>query len=110
VWTVSDLAVESAPAVAEPAREAASGEVIYITEHGERIAGIVPADLAAALERLSADELARIADALAETGLDRAAELLDDLADRVTARAAHASIDAGERVIQWEQVKADSNL
>ncbi len=53
---MSDLAVESTPAVAELAREAASGEVIYITEQGQRIAGIVPADLAVALEQLSGED------------------------------------------------------
>jgi antitoxin (DNA-binding transcriptional repressor) of toxin-antitoxin stability system len=110
VWIVSDLAVESTPAVAAPAREAASGEVIYITERGERIAGIVPADLAAALERLSADELSTIADLLADSGLDRVAELLDDLADRAAARAARASIDNGEPVIPWSQVKSEAGL
>lgn len=105
---MTDLAVESTPAVAAPARQAASGEVIYITERGERIAGIVPADVAAALERLSADELAQVADLLADSGLDRVAELLDDLADRATARAARASIEKGEPVIPWSQVKSDA--
>ncbi len=45
---MSGLAVESTPAVAEPAREAASGQFVYITEGGQRVAGIVSAELAAA--------------------------------------------------------------
>ena len=39
---VSDLAVESAPDVAVAAHEAARGQIVYITEHGNRVAGIVP--------------------------------------------------------------------
>jgi antitoxin (DNA-binding transcriptional repressor) of toxin-antitoxin stability system len=92
---MSDLAVESAPGVAEPAREAARGQVIYITEHGQRLAAIVPAAIAAELERLSPDDLA---------------ELLEDFADAAAARHARASIEAGERLISWEQVKADAGL
>ena len=38
--------------LAEVAREAAvSGEVVYLTDHGERLAAIVPAGLAELLER-----------------------------------------------------------
>ena len=40
---MSDLAVENTPAVAASAHEAARGQVVYITEHGERLAAIVPA-------------------------------------------------------------------
>jgi antitoxin (DNA-binding transcriptional repressor) of toxin-antitoxin stability system len=110
VCSMSDLAIESTPAVAEPAREAASGEVIYITEHGERIAGIVPANLAVALEQLSADELDTLAGAMADSGLTNVAELLDDLADRARARAVRAGIEAGEPMIPWEQAKTDLGL
>jgi antitoxin (DNA-binding transcriptional repressor) of toxin-antitoxin stability system len=86
---MSDLAVETTPAVAGPAREAAHGQVVYITDHGERIAAIVPARIAAELERMSPDELA---------------ELLEDFADAAAAREARASIEAGEPVVSWEQV------
>ena len=96
---VSELAVESAPAVEGAAREAAEGQVIYITERGERLAAIIPADLAAALERLSAGELEEMSTVAAYAGHERLAELLEDLADRAITRDARASIDAGEPVI-----------
>jgi antitoxin (DNA-binding transcriptional repressor) of toxin-antitoxin stability system len=104
---VSDLAVESAPAVAEPAREAASGEVVYITEHGERIAGIVSAELAAALERLSADELEDAAAAAAAAGHDDAAEFLEDLADRAAVLESRADPGPG---ISWDEVRSEADL
>lgn len=92
---MSELALESTPDVAASAHEAAQGQIVYITEHGERVAAIIPAAIAAELERLSPDELA---------------ELLEDFADAATAREARASIEAGEPLIPWEQVKADAGL
>lgn len=106
---MSELAVESAPAVEDAAREAAEGQVIYITERGERMAAIIPADLAAALERLSAGELEEMSAGAAHAGHERLAELLEDLSDRAAARDARASIDAGEAVIPWEQVKSEAD-
>ncbi|HEX9519653.1 MAG TPA: hypothetical protein VF940_26185 [Streptosporangiaceae bacterium] len=92
---MSDLPLEKLPDVAPAAYEAASGRVTWFTMHGERVAAIVPAELAAELERLSPDELS---------------ELLEDFADAAVARAARASIAAGEPVVPWEQVKADAGL
>jgi antitoxin (DNA-binding transcriptional repressor) of toxin-antitoxin stability system len=92
---VSELAVENAPAVAASAHEAASGQVIRITEHGELIAAIVPAAIAAMLERLSPDDLA---------------ELLEDFADAAVAREARARIEAGEPLVPWEEVKTEAGL
>jgi antitoxin (DNA-binding transcriptional repressor) of toxin-antitoxin stability system len=92
---MSDLPVETTPGVAAPAHEAARGRVVYITEHGERVAAIVPAAIAAELERLSPDELA---------------ELLEDFADAATAREARASLEHGERLVSWDQVKAEAGL
>ena len=92
---MSDLPVETTPGVAAPAHEAARGQIVYITEHGERVAAIVPAAVAAELERLSPGELA---------------ELLEDFADAAAAREARASIDAGEPLISWDQVKAEAGL
>ncbi len=89
---MSELAAEETPAVAAAAREAASGQVVYITVHGERLAGIVPAAIAAELENMSPGEFR---------------ELLEDFADAVAAREARASIEAGEPLIPWEQVKAE---
>jgi len=92
---VSDLAVENAPDVAAPAHEAARGQVVYITGHGQRLAGIVPAEFAAALERLTPEQ---------------ARELFEDLADAADVRAARAAREAGEPVIPWEQAKAEAGL
>jgi antitoxin (DNA-binding transcriptional repressor) of toxin-antitoxin stability system len=92
---MSDLPVETTPGVAAPAHEAARGRVVYITEHGERVAAIVPAAIAAELERLSPDELA---------------ELLEDFADAATARDARASLEQGEPLVPWDQVKAEAGL
>ena len=79
---MSDLAVESAPDVAEAAYEAARGQVVYITEHGNRVASIVPVEVAAILDRLTTDELDQLAAAAELAGLTSAAGLMEDLADR----------------------------
>ena len=92
---MSDLAVENPAAVAAAAHEAARGRVVYITEHGQRLAGIVPAEFAAALERLTPEQ---------------ARELFEDLADAADVRSARAMREAGEPVIPWEQAKAEAGL
>jgi prevent-host-death family protein len=61
---MSELHVEDTRGVAEAAHEAARGEVVYITEHGRRLAAIVPAGMAAEIE----EDLADARDALAEPG------------------------------------------
>jgi antitoxin (DNA-binding transcriptional repressor) of toxin-antitoxin stability system len=103
---MSELALEDTTDL-PAAHEAASGQVVYITERGERIAGIVPAELAATLERLSADDLEQAAAAATEAGHDEAAELLEDLADRAAVRASRAEPGPG---IPWEQIKAEAGL
>ena len=85
---MSELAVENAPDVAEPAREAARGQVVYITEHGERVAAIVPARIAAELERVTPDELAELL-----------ADLAREEAGYVQLAADHAAEDAERRQI-----------
>jgi hypothetical protein len=45
---MSELPVEGTPGVASAARDAARGHVVYLTEHGERLAAIVPAEFAEA--------------------------------------------------------------
>jgi antitoxin (DNA-binding transcriptional repressor) of toxin-antitoxin stability system len=92
---MSDLPVENPADVAAAAHEAARGQVVYITEHGQRLAAIVPAAIAIELERLSPGELT---------------ELLEDFADAAAARQARASIEAGESLIPWEQVQAEAGL
>jgi antitoxin (DNA-binding transcriptional repressor) of toxin-antitoxin stability system len=103
---MSELAVEKTPGVAAPAREAASGHVIYITEGGNRVAGIVPAEVAALLERLSADELDELATAAERAGLP-SARLIEDLADRAAALESRA--DPGDGV-PWEELKAETGM
>jgi len=89
---VSELPVEGTPGVAGAARDAARGHVVYLTEHGERLAAIVPAEFAEALEGMSEQD---------------ARELLEDLADAALAREALA--EPGESV-PWEQVRAEAGL
>jgi antitoxin (DNA-binding transcriptional repressor) of toxin-antitoxin stability system len=89
---MSELPVEATPDVASAAHEAARGQVVYLTEHGQRLAAIVPAEFAAALEAMTPEQ---------------AAELLEDLADATEAREALA--EPGES-IPWEQVKAEAGL
>ena len=86
---MSELPVEGTPGVAGAARDAARGHVVYLTEHGERLAAIVPAEFAEALEGMSEQD---------------ARELLEDLAD-----AAEALAEPGESV-PWEQVRAEAGL
>lgn len=104
---MSELAVEKAPAVEGPARQAASGHVIYITDQGERLAAIIPADLAAALERLSADELDEMAAAAEAAGYGGSAALLEDLADRAAVLDSRADPGAG---VPHDQVRTEAGL
>jgi antitoxin (DNA-binding transcriptional repressor) of toxin-antitoxin stability system len=92
---MSELAVENAPDMAAPAHEAAHGQVVYITEGGTRIAAIVPAALAAELDRLTPEQVA---------------ELLEDFADAAAARAARAAVGSGEPLVSWDDVKAEAGL
>jgi antitoxin (DNA-binding transcriptional repressor) of toxin-antitoxin stability system len=64
---VREIPVEQVPEeLAESARAAARGEIVYLTENGERLAAIVPPGFAAELDDLAPDEVL---------------ELLDDLGD-----------------------------
>jgi len=107
VAITSELAVESAPAVEGAAREAAEGQVIYITEGGKRLAGIVPADIAALIERMSAGELEEISTAAADAGLIEVADAFEDLADRAAVLEARSDPRSG---VPWDQVKAEAGL
>jgi antitoxin (DNA-binding transcriptional repressor) of toxin-antitoxin stability system len=44
---------EASREVSNAAHDAARGQVVYLTEHGVRLAAIVPAELAAELEHLT---------------------------------------------------------
>jgi hypothetical protein len=50
---VSELPVEDIPGLAGPAHKAADGDqVVYLTEHGQRLAAIIPASAVEKLRRL----------------------------------------------------------
>ena len=66
--------------------------MVYLTERGERLAAIVPAEFAEALEGMSEAD---------------SRELLEDLAD---AAAARASLAAPGESVSWEQVRAEAGL
>jgi antitoxin (DNA-binding transcriptional repressor) of toxin-antitoxin stability system len=92
---MSELPVEDAPDVAGAAHEAARGQVVYLTEHGERLAAIVPPEFAAALEGMTPGE---------------AAGLLEDLADVADARASLAELAAGAKPVPAEYVWAELGI
>jgi hypothetical protein len=66
--------------------------VVYLTEHGHRLAAIVPAEYAAALEAMTPEQ---------------AAGLLDDRADGADAQEALAELAAGAETVPSEQVWAE---
>ena len=93
---MSEIPLDHAPSdVAAAAHDAARGKVVYLTEHGERLAAIVPADLAAELENLTPEEFH---------------ELLEDFADAQAAREALEEIEAGGIPIPAERVWAELGL
>ena len=68
------------------------GHVVYLTEHGERLAAIVPAEFAAVLEGMA---------------LEQGWELVEDLADSAAARRA---LDEPGDDIPADQVWAELGL
>jgi antitoxin (DNA-binding transcriptional repressor) of toxin-antitoxin stability system len=63
---VREIPVEQAPEeIAESARAAAAGEIIYLTEDGERLAAIVPSGYAVELDDLAPDEVLALLDEMA---------------------------------------------
>jgi hypothetical protein len=94
--SMSEIPLDQAPGdVAAAAHDAARGKVVYLTEHGERLAAIVPADLAAELENLTPEEFR---------------ELLEDFADAQAAREALAEIEAGASPVPADRVWAELGL
>ena len=93
---MSEIPLDEAPReVSDAAHDAARGRVVYLTEHGERLAAIVPAGLAAELENLSPLELR---------------ELLEDFADGQAAREALAEVEAGAQPVPAAQVWAELGI
>jgi hypothetical protein len=70
---MSELPLDDGPDISAAAHDAVRGHVVYLTEHRDRLAAIVPAGFAALLEGMTADQ---------------ARELLEDLADGAAARQA----------------------
>jgi hypothetical protein len=94
--SVSEIPLDEASGdVAAAAHDAARGKVIYLTERGQRLAAIVPADLAAEMESLSPEDFR---------------ELLEDFADAQAAREALAEIEAGASPVPAESVWAELGL
>lgn len=53
-----EIPLDEAPReIAAVARAAARGEIVYLTEDGQRLAAVVPPELAAELEDLSPEEV-----------------------------------------------------
>jgi antitoxin Phd len=93
---VGEIPLEEVPReVTDAAHDAARGQVVYLTERGERLAAIVPAELAAELENLTPQQFR---------------ELLEDFADAQAAREALAEVDAGAKPVPAEQVWAELGL
>jgi antitoxin (DNA-binding transcriptional repressor) of toxin-antitoxin stability system len=86
---------EASGAVSDAAHDAARGQVVYLTEHGERLAAIVPAELAAEIENLSPEAFI---------------ELMEDFADARVAREALAELETGARPIAAQEVWAELGL
>jgi antitoxin (DNA-binding transcriptional repressor) of toxin-antitoxin stability system len=93
---MSELPLDEAPrAVSDAAHDAARGQVVYLTEHGQRLAAIVPAEMAAELESLSPEAFR---------------DLLEDFADSQAAREALAELEAGARPVAAEDVWAELGI
>lgn len=69
---MSEMPLEDVPGLADLAHQAADrGQVVYLTEHGHRLAAIVPAEVAAELEAAEdAADTERARAALEEPGED----------------------------------------
>ena len=93
---MSEIPLDDVPGdVTIAAHDAARGKVVYLTEHGQGLAAIVPAEIAAELESMSPEQFH---------------ELLEDFADAHAARESLAEIEAGAKPIPAEQVWAELGL
>ena len=93
---MSEIPLDDVPGdVTIAAHDAARGKVLYLTEHGQGLAAIVPAEIAAELESMSPEQFH---------------ELLGDFADAHAARESLAEIEAGAKPIPAEQVWAELGL
>jgi antitoxin (DNA-binding transcriptional repressor) of toxin-antitoxin stability system len=66
VRAVREIPVEQVPEeIAAAAQAAAGGEIVYLTQDGERLAAIVPSGYAVELEDLAPDEVLVLLDEMA---------------------------------------------
>jgi hypothetical protein len=89
---MSEVPLDDGPDIRAAAHDAARGHVVYLTERGERLAAIVPAEFAALLEGMNPDQ---------------ARELVEDLADGAAARQA---LDEPGEDVPAEQVWTELGL
>jgi hypothetical protein len=88
---MSEIPLDDASSeVAAAAQDAARGQVVYLTMNGERLAAIVPPEIAAEMESLSPEAFR---------------ELLENFAD---AEAVRQALAEGGETVSWEQVKAEA--
>jgi hypothetical protein len=92
---LSQLPVEEAPGVSAAAHEAARGQVVYLTERGQKLAAIIPS---------------RSQPLLRASTPSRRRNCWRTLPTLRLPRAAGESIEPGEPLIPWELVKADAGL
>jgi antitoxin (DNA-binding transcriptional repressor) of toxin-antitoxin stability system len=63
---VREIPVDQLPGdIADAARAVARGEIVFLTEDGERLAAIVPSGYAVELEDLAPDEVLELLDEMA---------------------------------------------
>jgi antitoxin (DNA-binding transcriptional repressor) of toxin-antitoxin stability system len=93
---MSEIPLDEVPRdVSDAAHDAARGRVVYLTEHGARLAAIVPAELAAELEHLTPEAFR---------------ELVEEFADIQAAREALAEVEAGAKPVPAAQVWAELDI
>jgi hypothetical protein len=80
---MSELPLDDEPGISAAARDAAHGHVVYLTEHGERLAAIVPAEFAAVLEGMTPEQARELVEDLADAAASRRA--LDEPGDDIPA-------------------------
>jgi hypothetical protein len=86
-----ELPLDDAPSeMTAAAEDAASGQIVYLTENGRQLAAIVPVEITAVLERF---------------GREAFLELVEDIADVAVAREALAE---ARDAVPWEGLKAEA--
>jgi DNA-binding MarR family transcriptional regulator len=91
IVAMSEIPLDDAPSeVAAAAQDAARGQVVYLTMHGQRLAAIISPEIAAEMESMSPEAFR---------------ELLENFAD---AEAARQALAEGGEPVPWEQVQAEA--